>query len=76
LGTSLGFWIGFLVVCWNLNYCPKLLEVIFLFKGELKWWFLTTLTLLAVKFTFNNYWLDFFLSALWGLFYLWRFKKG
>ena len=75
LGTSLGFWIGFLTVCWNLNYCPKLLEVIFLFKRELKWWFLTALTLLAVKFTFNNYLLDFLLSALWGVFYLWRFKK-
>jgi len=75
LGTSLGFWIGFLTICWNLNYCPKLLEVIFLFKEELKLWFLTALTLLVVKFTFSSYWLDFFLSALWGLFYLWRFKK-
>ena len=75
LGTSLGFWVGFLTICWELKYCSKLMEVISIFKSEVKFWFLTAVTLLVFKTTFNNYWLDVFLSALWGFFYLWRYKK-
>ncbi len=76
LGTALGGWVGFLTLCGLNRLCPFLGKVfIGTTRREFVKWMATLGSLIFVKATVSWNLLHFSFAALWGLYYLYNFKK-